>query len=70
MHGGLKRQVIKGQLPKALEDVAFRLKKGEFSKPIKTEEGYYILYLVEKKERSPEEIKRLEGIIKEKIKEY
>ncbi len=66
--GGQMRPISKGYLPKDLEEVAFNLKKGEFSKPIKTEEGFYILYLVERKERSPEELKRLEGIIKEKIK--
>jgi len=49
--------------------VAFKLKKGELSKPIKTDEGYYILSLVDKKERAPEEIKKLEGVIKEKIKQ-
>ena len=67
-HGGQRRPAARGQLPKALEDVAFSLKVGEYSKPIKTEEGYYILNLMEKKEKPPEEIKRLEAIIKEKIK--
>jgi foldase protein PrsA len=67
-YGGRKKPVSRGQMPKALEEVAFKLKKGEFSKPIKTDEGYYILSLVEKQERTPEEIKRLEGMIKERIK--
>jgi parvulin-like peptidyl-prolyl isomerase len=66
--GGQMSPISKGQLPKDLEEVAFNLKKGEFSKPIKTGEGFHILYLVERKERSPEELKRLEGVIKEKIK--
>jgi peptidyl-prolyl cis-trans isomerase C len=69
IHGGQLRPIARGQLPKALEDVAFSLKKGEYSKPVKSEEGYYILSLVEKKERSPEEIKRLETIVKEKIRD-
>lgn len=68
IHGGLKRPVSRGQMPKALEEVAFGLKKGELSKPIKTDEGYYILSLVDRQEKTPEEIKRLEGMIKERIK--
>ena len=67
IYGGLKKPVPGGQMPKALEEVAFKLKKGELSKPIKTDEGYYILSLVDKQERAPEEIKRLEGMIKERI---
>lgn len=68
IHGGLKKPVSRGQMPKALEEVAFKLKKGELSKPIKTDEGYYILSLVDRQERTPEEIKRLEGMVKERIK--
>lgn len=66
--GGLRTLTSKGQMPKALEEVAFNLKKGELSKPIKTDEGYYLLYLVDRKERTPEELQRYEKIIKEKIK--
>jgi peptidyl-prolyl cis-trans isomerase C len=71
INGGHRKQpVSKGQLPKVLEEVAFNLKKGEFSKPVKTEDGYYyILSLVERKEKSPEEIKKLEITIKEKIRQ-
>lgn len=69
LYGGRRKQpVSRGQMPKALEEVAFKLNKGELSKPIKTDEGYYILSLVDKIERAPEEIKKLEGVIKEKIK--
>jgi len=56
IHGGLigqKAPVSRGQLPKPLEEVAFKLKKGELSKPIKTDGGYYILFLEDRKERSP-----------------
>jgi peptidyl-prolyl cis-trans isomerase C len=67
IYGGHKKPVSPGQMPKALEEVAFKLNKGELSKPIKTDEGYYILYLVDKQERAPEEIKRLEGMVKERI---
>lgn len=67
IYGGRKKPVSPGQMPKALEEVALKLNKGELSKPIKTDEGYYILSLVDKQERSPEEIKRLEGMVKERI---
>jgi peptidyl-prolyl cis-trans isomerase C len=67
IYGGKKKPVSRGQMPKALEEVAFNLKANEFSKPVKTDEGYYILLLVDKKERSPEEIKRFEEDIKDKI---
>lgn len=67
--GGLMRPVQRGQLPKAVEDVAFNLKKGELSKPIKTEKGFYILYLVDKKEKTPEEMKKLKEVIKQKIRQ-
>jgi peptidyl-prolyl cis-trans isomerase C len=70
LYGGRRKQpVTRGQLPKALEEVAFKLKNEEFSKPIKANEGYYLLFLEERKERSPEEIKRLEGLIRERIKQ-
>ncbi|OGP88502.1 MAG: hypothetical protein A2156_03510 [Deltaproteobacteria bacterium RBG_16_48_10] len=69
IHGGTMRPLSKGQLSQALEEAAFNLKKEEFSKPIKTDNGYYLLYLVDRKERSPEEIKRLEDTIKGKIKQ-
>jgi peptidyl-prolyl cis-trans isomerase C len=65
--GGNMRPISRGQLPKVLEEVAFNLKPGEFSKPTKTDQGYYILALVERKERSPADMKKFEGMIKEKI---
>lgn len=67
-NGGLRRGISKGQLPKNLEEVAFNLKKGEVSKPIKTENGFYLFYLEDKKELTEMELKRYEEIIKEKIK--
>lgn len=70
VYGGRRKQpVTRGQLPKALEEVAFKLKNEEFSKPIKTDQGYYLLFLEERKERSPEEMKRLEGLIRDRIKQ-
>jgi peptidyl-prolyl cis-trans isomerase C len=65
--GGSMRPISRAMLPKPLEEVAFSLKQGEFSKPIKTEKGYYILYLTERKEKSPEEMAKLTGQVKEKL---
>ncbi len=72
IHGGLigqKMPISRGQLPKPLEEVAFKLKKGDLSKPIKTDEGYYILFLVDRKEKTPEEINKLEAAIKDRIRQ-
>ena len=65
--GGLLGTISRGQLPPNLETIVFNLKEGEFSKPIKSDEGFRIFYLVSKKERSPEETKILEGKVREKI---
>jgi len=67
--GGSLPQVTRGQLPPVLEEVAFSLKVGEFSKPIKTDAGYYILFLANKKVRTDQEIKRYLDIIKDKLKQ-
>jgi peptidyl-prolyl cis-trans isomerase C len=66
--GGNMRPVTRGMLPKPMEEIAFSLKQGEFSKPIKTDKGYYILYLTERKERTPEEVEKLMAQVKEKLK--
>jgi peptidyl-prolyl cis-trans isomerase C len=67
VNGGSMRPVTRAMLPKPLEEAAFSLKQGEFSKPIKTEKGYYILYLTERKEKSPEEMEKLTAQVKEKL---
>ena len=67
--GGMIPQVSRGQLPPVLEEVAFNLNVREFSKPFKTDAGYCILFLAEKKVRTPEEIKRYTDIIKGKLKQ-
>lgn len=67
--GGMIPQVTRGQLPPVLEEVAFSLNVGEFSKPFKADAGYCILFLANKKVRTPEEIKRYLDIIKDKLKQ-
>lgn len=69
VNGGSMRPVSRGFLPKPIEEVAFSLQKGELSKPIKTEKGFYILYLADKQERSPEEMAKMTGQVKEKVKQ-
>ncbi len=64
---GLIGTISRGQLPPPLETVVFNLKEGEFSKPIKTDEGFQIFYLVSRKEMDPEQIKILEGKLRDKI---
>jgi len=65
--GGNMRPVTRGMLPKPVEEVAFSLKQGEISKPIKTDKGYYILYMTERKEKTPEEMEKLMVQIKDKL---
>ena len=64
---GLIGTISRGQLPPPLEAVVFGLKEGEFSKPIKMDQGFEIFYLVSRKEMDPEQIKMLEGKLREKI---
>ena len=65
--GGLRGTVTQGQLPPSLEAIAFQLKEGEFSQPIKTDEGFEILYLVDRKGQDSEEIKAIEKKVREKV---
>lgn len=47
-NGGQLPWLTKGQLVKEFEDVAFAMKKGEISKPVKTAFGYHIIRLDDK----------------------
>ena len=67
LKGGLVGPVTRGYLPPPVETVVFSLKEGEFSKPIKTEEGFQIVSVVKRQERSPEETKALEAKVREKV---
>lgn len=48
--GGDLGFIGKGQMRKEFDDVVFKLKPGEISAPIKTQEGYYIFKVEEKRE--------------------
>ena len=69
-YGGTIGPISRGKLPKALEDVAFKLKVGEFSEPIKTDQGYTLLLLDERKERTQKEMDQLKEKVKEKVEPY
>jgi len=43
-------EIVYGQMDEEVEDILFNLKKGEFSKPILTPDGYYIFRIVNKVE--------------------
>lgn len=47
--GGDLGWVIKSELPKDITPVLVKMKKGEISDPIETDDGFYILQLVEKR---------------------
>jgi len=64
---GLMGTVSIGQLPPNLETAVSNLKEREFSKPIQSDEGFRILYLVSRKERSPQEMKEIEVKVRDKI---
>jgi len=66
-NGGLVGPVSRGQLPPTLEAAIFGLKQGEFTKPLESEGVFSIYYLVNRKERDPEETKRLQARLREKV---
>jgi peptidyl-prolyl cis-trans isomerase C len=66
-NGGLIGPISKEQIPPDLETLVSNLKEGEFSKPMKSDEGFRIYYLVNRKERSPQEIKMLEAKVRDKV---
>ena len=42
-----------GQMVPEFEEAAYALKKDEISKPVKTEHGYHVIQLIDKKEKEP-----------------
>jgi len=65
--GGDLKPFSSGELSsKIFEDVAFKLKEKEVSKPFKSEFGWHIVKLISKKEREP--FKQVKGFLENKIK--
>ncbi|MEO0135515.1 MAG: peptidyl-prolyl cis-trans isomerase [candidate division WOR-3 bacterium] len=58
----------KGTYDKTIEKVAFKLKVGEISKPIKTKDGYILLKCEDKKPKEVKKFKDVEGDIELRIK--
>ncbi len=68
-YGGQMPPVARGdgKLPKDVDEAVFKLKVGEFTNPIKTDEGWAVFLLREKKERTPQEMERLTKTVKGKV---
>ena len=68
-YGGQMQPVSKGsgKLPGNAEEAVFKLKVGEFTSPIKTDKGWVVFFLEERKERSPKEVEQLTKKVKEKV---
>lgn len=49
-NGGDLGYFTKGQMVKEFEDAAFSMQVGEISNPIKTQFGYHLIYLTDKKD--------------------
>jgi foldase protein PrsA len=62
--GGVIGYITRGKMSKAFDEVAFSLKKGEISKPVKTEFGYSIIKVLDIK---PKKVKPLKEVRNEII---
>lgn len=65
--GGELGFVGRGALPEAVEAVAFSLQPGAISDPIRTDEGYYIIQVTEKKEPEGAEFEKARPALVEQI---
>ncbi len=52
-NGGLLPWLIKGQVFKEFEDVAYTLKKGQYSKPFRSPAGYHIIMMMDRHDYFP-----------------
>ena len=65
--GGLLGSISSGQVPSPFAEALAGLKEGEFSQPIKTDDGFRMFYLVSRKEISPEQFEALSAKVREKV---
>lgn len=65
--GGDLGYIERGKMPAVLEKIYFSLKVGEISNPVKTNQGYYIVKLEDKKEAAVKEFYEVSDDIKSKL---
>ncbi|PLX19210.1 MAG: hypothetical protein C0601_02505 [Candidatus Muiribacterium halophilum] len=65
--GGEFKFITKGEMPENYEDAAFTLNEGEFSKPLKTELGYYIIKVEEKQPQKTATLEEKRQEIKDEL---
>ncbi len=66
--GGDLNWFPRGRMVKAFEDTAFRLKPGEFSKPVKTQFGYHIILVTGHKKRKVQSLEEAKSHIESDLK--
>ncbi len=57
----------KGTLPPAVEDVVFAMKKGEIRGPLRTERGFHVIQIVDRKESSARPFKEVRRQLKGQV---
>ncbi len=67
-HSGDLGYFPKGKMVKDFEEVAFKLKRDEFSEPIKTKFGYHIIMNTDKKESVVAEFDEVKDALKDRLK--
>ncbi len=61
--GGDLGFIERGYMPAAFDKVAFELKPGEISEPVKTRFGYHIIEVMERQAESPKSLAEVKGFI-------